>query len=208
MTTWPHPFLNIHTSSCSDISSRPLIFAGLCICAPARLPGKFEIVLYWPLPFFIHSHLAQTWLQPPVHYWTHSFNGLLSTFLTSGTTPCLTIRAANPAGAHLLQTMRLVSKLKRSWSVRPFRASCHLSKPKDRRHSQTLYRVAFACHVGADHFRSGEFILMVVRALSKCVSRNPGLQIKAGVDFEIVNNESDPRFKEYWSEYYQIGETS
>lgn len=31
-----------------------------------------------------------------------------------------------------------------------------------------------------------------------------GLQIKAGVDFEIVNNESDPRFKEYWNEYYQI----
>ena len=29
-----------------------------------------------------------------------------------------------------------------------------------------------------------------------------GLQIKAGVDFEIVNNESDPRFKEYWNEYY------
>ena len=31
-----------------------------------------------------------------------------------------------------------------------------------------------------------------------------GLQIKAGVDFEIVNNESDPRFKEYWNEYYAI----
>ncbi len=31
-----------------------------------------------------------------------------------------------------------------------------------------------------------------------------GLQIKAGVDFEIVNNESDPRFKEYWTEYFQI----
>ena len=31
-----------------------------------------------------------------------------------------------------------------------------------------------------------------------------GLQIKPGVDFEIVNNESDPRFKEYWSEYYNI----
>ncbi|MTE52817.1 NADP-dependent oxaloacetate-decarboxylating malate dehydrogenase [Klebsiella pneumoniae] len=31
-----------------------------------------------------------------------------------------------------------------------------------------------------------------------------GLQIKAGVDFDIVNNESDPRFKEYWSEYYQL----
>lgn len=31
-----------------------------------------------------------------------------------------------------------------------------------------------------------------------------GLQIKSGVDFEIVNNESDPRFKEYWTEYYNI----
>lgn len=31
-----------------------------------------------------------------------------------------------------------------------------------------------------------------------------GLQIQAGVDFEIVNNESDPRFKEYWQEYYHI----
>lgn len=31
-----------------------------------------------------------------------------------------------------------------------------------------------------------------------------GLQIKPGIDFEIVNNESDPRFKEYWSEYYNI----
>lgn len=31
-----------------------------------------------------------------------------------------------------------------------------------------------------------------------------GLQIKPGVDFEIVNNESDPRFKEYWNEYFNI----
>lgn len=31
-----------------------------------------------------------------------------------------------------------------------------------------------------------------------------GLQIKPAKDFEIVNNESDPRFKEYWSDYYQI----
>jgi allosteric NADP-dependent malic enzyme (EC 1.1.1.40) len=31
-----------------------------------------------------------------------------------------------------------------------------------------------------------------------------GLQIKPGVDFEIVNNESDPRFKEYWNEYYNL----
>ncbi len=31
-----------------------------------------------------------------------------------------------------------------------------------------------------------------------------GLHIVAGKDFEVVNNESDPRFKEYWGEYYQI----
>lgn len=31
-----------------------------------------------------------------------------------------------------------------------------------------------------------------------------GLQIQPGRDFEIVNNESDPRFKEYWSDYYEI----
>lgn len=31
-----------------------------------------------------------------------------------------------------------------------------------------------------------------------------GLQIQPGIDFEIVNNESDPRFKEYWKEYFNI----
>ncbi len=31
-----------------------------------------------------------------------------------------------------------------------------------------------------------------------------GLQMRAGKDFDIVNNESDPRFKEYWNEYYNI----
>lgn len=31
-----------------------------------------------------------------------------------------------------------------------------------------------------------------------------GLQIKPNVDFEIVNNESDPRFNEYWREYYGL----
>jgi len=29
-----------------------------------------------------------------------------------------------------------------------------------------------------------------------------GLQLEAGKDFEVVNNESDPRFNEYWREYY------
>jgi malate dehydrogenase (oxaloacetate-decarboxylating)(NADP+) len=31
-----------------------------------------------------------------------------------------------------------------------------------------------------------------------------GLQITAGKEFEVVNNESDPRFNEYWQEYYHI----
>lgn len=31
-----------------------------------------------------------------------------------------------------------------------------------------------------------------------------GLQLTPGKDFEVVNNESDPRFNTYWGEYYQI----
>ncbi|KEA50153.1 malic enzyme [Mangrovibacter sp. MFB070] len=31
-----------------------------------------------------------------------------------------------------------------------------------------------------------------------------GLQIELGKDFDIVNNESDPRFKAYWTEYYNL----
>ncbi|GKX57406.1 bifunctional malic enzyme oxidoreductase/phosphotransacetylase [Leminorella grimontii] len=31
-----------------------------------------------------------------------------------------------------------------------------------------------------------------------------GLQLQIGRDFEVVNNESDPRFNEYWSEYHHM----
>ncbi|MFC4159417.1 NADP-dependent malic enzyme [Chitinimonas lacunae] len=31
-----------------------------------------------------------------------------------------------------------------------------------------------------------------------------GLRIRPGIDFELVNNEYDPRYREYWSEYYQL----
>lgn len=31
-----------------------------------------------------------------------------------------------------------------------------------------------------------------------------GLKLVAGKDFELVNNESDPRFNEYWKEYYEL----
>ena len=31
-----------------------------------------------------------------------------------------------------------------------------------------------------------------------------GLRIRPGTDFELVNNENDPRYREYWTEYYNI----
>ncbi|XLM21356.1 NADP-dependent malic enzyme [Chromobacterium piscinae] len=31
-----------------------------------------------------------------------------------------------------------------------------------------------------------------------------GLKLRPGVDFELVNNESDPRFNDYWQDYYQL----
>ncbi|SFN12910.1 malate dehydrogenase (oxaloacetate-decarboxylating)(NADP+) [Izhakiella capsodis] len=34
--------------------------------------------------------------------------------------------------------------------------------------------------------------------------KKQGLKIQPGKDFEVVNNESDSRFKAYWNEYYQI----
>jgi malate dehydrogenase (oxaloacetate-decarboxylating)(NADP+) len=33
-----------------------------------------------------------------------------------------------------------------------------------------------------------------------------GLRLKAGVDFEIINPESDPRYRDYWMEYYRLTE--
>lgn len=31
-----------------------------------------------------------------------------------------------------------------------------------------------------------------------------GLTIQAGKDFELVNNQNDPRYRDYWNEYYQL----
>src|SRR5262249_56413550 len=39
------------------------------------------------------------------------------------------------------------------------------------------------------------------------IERN-GLRIKPGVDFELVNPESDPRYREYWTEYHRLAERS
>jgi malate dehydrogenase (oxaloacetate-decarboxylating)(NADP+) len=37
------------------------------------------------------------------------------------------------------------------------------------------------------------------------IERN-GLRIKPGTDFELVNPESDPRYREYWTEYHRLTE--
>jgi malate dehydrogenase (oxaloacetate-decarboxylating)(NADP+) len=37
------------------------------------------------------------------------------------------------------------------------------------------------------------------------IERN-GLRIRPGADFELVNPESDPRFREYWSEYHRLAQ--
>src|SRR5207248_1174589 len=31
-----------------------------------------------------------------------------------------------------------------------------------------------------------------------------GLRIKPGVDFEVINPDSDPRYRDYWTEYYRL----
>jgi len=37
------------------------------------------------------------------------------------------------------------------------------------------------------------------------IERN-GLRIRPGADFELVNPESDPRYREYWTEYHRLTE--
>ncbi|MBK4775500.1 NADP-dependent malic enzyme [Candidatus Pantoea edessiphila] len=36
------------------------------------------------------------------------------------------------------------------------------------------------------------------------IIQKQGLKIEIGKDFKLINNESDPKFNEYWNEYYQI----
>ena len=43
--------------------------------------------------------------------------------------------------------------------------------------------------------------------LERRIERN-GLRIRPGADFELVNPESDPRYREYWTEYHRLAERS
>jgi len=43
--------------------------------------------------------------------------------------------------------------------------------------------------------------------IERRIERN-GLRIKPGTDFDLVNPESDPRYREYWTEYHRLAERS
>ena len=43
--------------------------------------------------------------------------------------------------------------------------------------------------------------------IERRIERN-GLRIRPGTDFELVNPESDPRYREYWTEYHRLAERS
>ncbi len=42
---------------------------------------------------------------------------------------------------------------------------------------------------------------VIVHRIEKC-----GLRIRPGIDFELVNPQNDPRYKDYWQEYHQLTE--
>jgi len=47
-------------------------------------------------------------------------------------------------------------------------------------------------------------ILIGRPAVIESQSERFGLRIRAGADFEVVNPQSDPRYRDYWSEYYRL----
>jgi malate dehydrogenase (oxaloacetate-decarboxylating)(NADP+) len=64
-------------------------------------------------------------------------------------------------------------------------------------------RVLRAAQVVVDEGLARPIIVGRPAVIEKSVERF-GLRIKAGVDFDIVNPEYDPRYREYWQEYYRL----
>jgi malate dehydrogenase (oxaloacetate-decarboxylating)(NADP+) len=64
-------------------------------------------------------------------------------------------------------------------------------------------RVLRAVQVIADEGLAKPIIVGRPAVLERRIERY-GLRIRAGKDFELVNPEDDPRFRAYWSEYYDI----
>jgi malate dehydrogenase (oxaloacetate-decarboxylating)(NADP+) len=64
-------------------------------------------------------------------------------------------------------------------------------------------RVLRAVQVVVDEHIAKPIVVGRPAVLERRIERY-GLRIRPGVDFEVVNPEGDPRYREYWSEYYGI----
>ncbi|HET9470356.1 MAG TPA: phosphate acyltransferase, partial [Usitatibacter sp.] len=64
-------------------------------------------------------------------------------------------------------------------------------------------RVLRAVQVIADERLARPIVVGRPAVLERRIERF-GLRIRPGVDFELVNPEGDPRFRDYWTEYYRL----
>jgi len=64
-------------------------------------------------------------------------------------------------------------------------------------------RVLRAVQVIADERLAKPIVVGRPAVLERRIERF-GLRIRPGVDFELVNPEGDPRFRDYWTEYYRL----
>jgi malate dehydrogenase (oxaloacetate-decarboxylating)(NADP+) len=64
-------------------------------------------------------------------------------------------------------------------------------------------RVLRAVQVVLDEELARPILIGRPAVLAKRIERY-GLRIRPGEDFEVINPESDPRYREYWSEYYRL----
>ncbi|HUL91927.1 MAG TPA: NADP-dependent malic enzyme [Burkholderiales bacterium] len=66
-------------------------------------------------------------------------------------------------------------------------------------------RMLRAAQVVVDEGLSRLILIGRPAVVERRIERN-GLRIKPGADFELVNPESDPRYREYWTEYHRLTE--
>ena len=66
-------------------------------------------------------------------------------------------------------------------------------------------RVLRAAQVVVDEGLAAPILVGRPAIIEKSIERF-GLRIKPGIDFEIVNPEYDPRYRDYWQEYYRLTE--
>jgi malate dehydrogenase (oxaloacetate-decarboxylating)(NADP+) len=66
-------------------------------------------------------------------------------------------------------------------------------------------RMLRAAQVVVDEGLSRLILIGRPGVVERRIERN-GLRIKPGTDFELVNPESDPRYREYWTEYHRLTE--